>query len=161
MKSLSYYSYLLFGIILLTVATAAAIWYEMGTMGAMTVLLTLAALVLYWVVARRGVPSPANPEKRIRKARASGRPVVVYFYSDWSLICLLSRPFSAKAEREYRGRCELIYIRGSHPDAAAAARSIGGAGVGDFVLFDASGNLVERANVLAGARLESLLTAAQ
>jgi thiol-disulfide isomerase/thioredoxin len=156
MSSLGHYSYVLVSIILVAASTAVAIWYEWGGVGAMITLVVAAALILYWVVARRGIPTPASPPKRIRRARDAGRPLVVYFYSDYDLVCLLARPFTAKAEKTYRGRCEFIFINMSHREAGAAADSVE-AVLGQYVLFDARGQRITATRLLRERTLSELL----
>lgn len=156
MSLLGHYSYVLVSIILVTASTAAAIWYEWGGGGAMITLGVAAALILYWVVARRGIPTPASPAKRIRRAREGARPLVVYFYTDYDLVCLLMRPFAAKAEQSYRGRCEFIFVNMGHREAGEAAGSVAGQ-IGQYVLFDALGQRIASTRLLRERSLSELM----
>lgn len=130
------------------------IFSERYAVGGISTLLVTAAMLIYFVLARRGVPTPASPEKRIRRALGGGRPVVVHLFSDYHLGSLLRRPLVAGVERDFRSRCNFIYINMSHREAEAVAEWLE-ADIGDFVVYDAQGKLVERTaritrNLLAG-----------
>ena len=119
-------------------------------------LLVAAAALIFWVLARRGNLTPSGPEKRIRRATGNGRPVVVHFYSDYHAGSLFKRPFTAAVERDYRSRCDFIYIDMSHREAESVANWLG-AGIGDFVLIDAAGTVVDRVALINAERLDALL----
>ncbi|MDF2627664.1 MAG: hypothetical protein K0R39_1495 [Symbiobacteriaceae bacterium] len=155
MSFINRFSYLIISLALVILGTVAAILLPSGAIGAATFLLG-AALLVYWVAARRGARTPVNPGKRIRRARTSERPVVVHFYHDLTIGCLLQRPFTAKAEREYKGRCDIIYVDAYHRDAEPVLAEYE-AEVGDWLLFDAAGNLVEKAGSVSVAKLETLV----
>lgn len=149
------YSYVLVSLVVVAAVVGYAIYAVNATFGVLS-LLAVAFLLIFWVAARRHVPMPASPEKRIRRARQMARPLVVHFYSDYSLGCLLKRVLAAGAERGFRGRFEFLYIDMNHPEAAGAARALR-AGLGDFVLFDAAGREVGRSGLISGQRLERVL----
>lgn len=156
MSFLSRYSYLLLSIVLLCAGTAMALVLEPGYVYGIATLLLGGALVMYWVAARRGALTPVNPSKRIRRGRASTRPVVVYFYSDFSLGCLLKRLLVAGAERQHKGHFDFIYIDINLPDGDATAEEYQ-AGTGDFILFDAAGNLVLKTGRITVENLNNVL----
>lgn len=156
MSILSRYSYVLLSLILVAAGIVAAFFVPNAEAMSMVTLLVGGALIVYWVMARRGNLTPVNPEKRIRRGRSSDRPVVVHFYSDFSVVSLLQRPFAAKAEREYKGACDFVYIEVGHREAAAAAESEKAA-LGHFVLYDAAGNFVEKTGSLSVSKLEALV----
>lgn len=156
MSFLSRYSYLLLSVVLLCVGIAAALTLAPGYAYGIGTMLLGAVLVSYWVAARRGALTPVNPSKRIRRARSAGRPVVVHFYSDWSLGCLLKRPLVAKAERQHRGHFDFIYIDVNLPDGEATADELQ-AGTGDFVLFDAAGTMAETTGRITVEKLNNVL----
>ncbi len=156
MRFLSQYSYVILSAIILIATIAYAVVSANMAFGVLATLVTLAVLVIWWVGARRGAVTPVNPEKRIRRARGAGRPLVVHFYSDWSLGSLLRRPFTAKTERTYKGPVEFLYISMTHHEARLAASSVE-ADLGDWLLFDAAGNLVERTKSLTEEKVKGLL----
>jgi hypothetical protein len=154
MSFINRFSYLIISLALVVLGTVFAVILPSDAIGTATFLVA-AALLVYWVAARRGARTPVNPGKRIRRARASERPVVVHFYHDLTVGCLLQRPFTAKAEREYKGHCDIIYVDAYHRDAAPVLAEYE-AEVGDWLLFDASGKLVEKAGSVSVAKLEAL-----
>gem|GEM_PF-2144862 len=155
MSLLNRHSYLLLGILLAVGGSVYALLGEYPFATGMTTFLVVSAMLVYWVAARRGALTPVNPEKRIRRARVSGRPLVVHFYSDLSLGSLLKRPFTAGAEKAFRGHAEFIYIDVHHKDADVAAESIE-ADLGDWLLYDAEGQFVEKTGFLSASKLEQL-----
>jgi hypothetical protein len=161
MRVLSDYSYLLLALLLVGAGIAAALLTPYSGAFGVATLLVATALVIYWVAARRGKLTPVNPVKRIRKALTTQRPVVVHFYSDFSLVSLLKRPFTARAERAYRGKCDFIYIDVRSPEAEAAMAEVQAEGRYDFVLFDAAGKRVGRSPMLSEGQLSDLLRRAQ
>ncbi|MDB4897921.1 MAG: hypothetical protein JWN15_4183 [Firmicutes bacterium] len=155
MAAVRRYSYVLVSLVLVGALVGYAIRAANATSGLLS-LVVAAFLVIFWVVARRHLPMPANAEKRIRRARQSTRPVMVHFYSDYNLGCLLKRVLAAGAERGFRGRFDFIYIDMNHPEAAGVARSLQ-ARLGDFVLFDATGREVAHSGLISGQSLERVL----
>lgn len=155
MSFINRFSYLIISLALVVLGTVFAVILPSGAIGTAT-FLAASALLVYWVAARRGARTPVNPGKRIRRARTSERPVVVYFYHDLTVSCLLQRPFTAKAEREYKGRCDIIYVDAYHRDAEPVLAEYE-AEVGDWLLFDASGKLVEKTGSVSVAKLEALV----
>jgi uncharacterized membrane protein len=155
MNSISRYSYVLFSIVVVTALVWWAIWSGNAAFG-VSALLAVSFLLIFWVAARREAPMPANPDKRIRRARESTRPVVVHFFSDYSLGCLVTRVLVAGVEKRYRGRFDMIFIDMNHRDGDGVAQSLK-AGLGDFVLFDPAGNFVARTKLIGKRRLEAVL----
>lgn len=123
---------------------------EIGT------LLLAALFISYWVGARRGDVSPAEPEKRLRRARGGPRPVAVHFYSDYHLGSLLRRPAESRLENKYKGSIDFIHISVFHPQARPLMEGLK-AGVGDWVLFDRKGNPVGEAGRLSEERVSAVL----
>lgn len=156
MSALLHYSYILFSVVLLTVLAAFALVSADGTVLGLITLVVGAALVIFWVTARRGGLTPVNPEKRIRRGRSSERPVVVHFYSDWDLVSLVKRVLVANTEKVHRGHFDFIYIDMNHREGPATAEALK-AGLGDFVLYDTAGNLVEKTGLISAAKLEKVL----
>lgn len=154
MSMIQRYSYLIISLALIILGAVFAVIIPSQALGTATFLVG-AALLIYWVAARRGARTPVNPGKRIRRARTSERPIVVCFYHDFNLGCLLQRPFTAKAEREYKGHCDIIYIDAFHHEAGPVLTEFG-AEVGDWLLFDAAGNLVEKTGSVSMSKLEAL-----
>lgn len=155
MHFLTQYSYVLLGVLLVAALTGYAVWAAHVALGVAAVVLA-AMLTAFWVAARRGVPMPANPEKRIQRARTEGRPLVVHLYSDFSLRSLVQRVAVSSTEHAYRGKCEFIYIDVNHPGAEAVMAALK-AGPGDFVLFDQHGRQTDRTLWLSSRHLEPLL----
>lgn len=156
MNLLNRYSYVL--ICSLIAGAGLVLTFVRGNMapwGVSTLLFTALALI-YFVAARRGPLTPANPEKRIRRAQGNGRPLVVCFYSDFHLGSLLNRPVSALAEKAARGRAEIIYIDVNHREGKEAARSLK-AGPGVYLLYNGAGTSAGRAGYLSASRLASVL----
>jgi len=150
------YSY----VYLSAVLTAAAVVYtvarhDVGRGGLATVLI-LALAIIYFVLARRGHVTPASPLKRIRRSRAGGRPTVVHIFSDFHFGSLIKRPLAAGVERDFRGHCDFIFIDANHREAEQVAEELD-AGIGEFVIFDATGKLVEHAGLPSRATLQSLV----
>lgn len=156
MDYFSRHSYVFLSLAITVAGVGIAITNQNHDVWTLITLLVLAALTIYWVVARRGNLTPVNPEKRIRRGRSSDRPVVVYFYSDWSVGPLFTRPFTRNAERQFKGACDFIYIEVSHREAAAAMEAYE-AEMGDWLLFDAAGNLVEKTGRVTVQKLEELV----
>lgn len=149
------YSFLMLSVLLIACGVVYGILVD-ADQGSMITLGIVTALLIWWVLARRGKRAPANPDKRIRRARGAGRPVAVYFYSDWSLDCILTRPFSTKAERVHKSHFDFIYIDISHPEAAAAMESLD-AGVGEWLLFDGAGRPAGTARRITPAMLTEVM----
>lgn len=149
-------SFLLLSVVLIGAVLGYTIWGGYQPLWSLVLLLTIALLSIFWVAARRGELTPGSPEKRIRKGRGAGRPLVVCFYGDFHLGSLLKRPFSARAEREFRGRCDFVYIDMGHPEAARVAAALEG-NIGCFLLFDAVGNQVGKVGTLSRSTLSDLL----
>lgn len=156
MSSVSRFSYVFVSFVVTAAGIVYAFFAPRPEVVGISTLLVAAALTIYWVLTRRGALTPVNPEKRIRRGRGTDRPVVVHFYSDASLTSLLQRPFAAKAEREYKGHCDFIYINVGHKDAPGAMAALE-AGLGDWVLYDVAGNFVEKTRSVSPAKLEKLL----
>lgn len=154
MGVLSRYSYVLILVLLVAGTTGAAVWTANVAMG-VGALVIAALLACFWVAARRGVPIPANPERRIQRARSAGRPLVVHFFSDYSLSCLVQRLMATPLERRYRGQVDFVYIDVNQ----AAARSVMEAyqaRMGDYLLFDRLGNASGKTRRLSVERLAQL-----
>lgn len=157
MSFVNRYSYVLGSLVLVAAGIYFALYpnaYQIQFGTGSLVVTTL--LLVFWVAVRRGPLTPANPAKRVRRALAAGRPVIIHFYSDFNLLSLLLRLFSAAGERQARGRCELIYISAAHQDAAAVAREIG-ASLGDYLLYDGTGKLASKPRRLTPEAVDSLL----
>lgn len=154
MHFVSRYSFVLILILVVTGTTVAAVWTASVAMG-VAALVIAALLTVFWVAARRGVPIPANPQKRIQRARSAGRPLVIHFYSDWSLVCLVQRLHAASFERQYRGRCEFLYIDVNQAAALPVMQAYRAA-MGDYLLFDQEGNESGKTRWLAGEHLSKL-----
>lgn len=150
------FSYLLVSLILLVAVGTASATLGWGSAGQIGTLVLAALLAIYWVAARYGAVTPADPEKKIRRARATGRPVVVHFYSDGGLGCLLQRPGARRIQRAYEGHCEFILVNVGHPEAAGLMKSLG-ASLGSYLYFDAAGGLVEQSRRLTAGQVQHLL----
>lgn len=159
MSLLSRFSYLLIGLILVLASGLATVWLAWGVLGQVVTLSLFAALLIYWVAARRGAVTPTDPEKRLRRLRGSGRPVVLHVFSDYSLGCLLRRPIDGQVEKRYRGRCEFLYVSTSHPEAAAMMEALR-AGLGDWLYFDRSGKVVGQGPRLTDEQMRRFLESA-
>ncbi|HWI65063.1 MAG TPA: hypothetical protein VNT75_24815 [Symbiobacteriaceae bacterium] len=160
MSFLTRFSYVLISVALIALGTVFAVLTEYGNVIGTVTFLLAAALIIYWVAARRGARTPVNPGKRIRRARTGDRPIAVCFYHDFNLASLLQRPFTAKAEREAKGHCDFIYIDAYHHEAGPVLEEFE-AEVGDWLLFDATGKLVEKTGSVSLAKLEGLRKRAQ
>ena len=156
MSFITRYSFVLVSLALIALGTFFAFFTPYSAAIGWTTFLVAAALIIFWVAARRGARTPVNPGKRIRRARTSDRPIVVCFYHDFHLGSLLQRPFTAKAEREEKGRCDFIYIDAYHREAPPVLAEFE-AEVGDWLLFDAAGNLMEKCGAISVKKIESLL----
>ncbi|MFZ5823232.1 MAG: hypothetical protein ACOY94_02620 [Bacillota bacterium] len=156
MSALSRVSYLLVSLILLAASVAATILLEWDVGGYIGTLSLLALLMIFWVAARRGPVTPADPQKKLRKSRGGGRPVVLHFFSDFHLGSLLRHVIDAKLEKTYRGRCEFIYISTFHPEADAMMENLK-AELGDWVFFDFSGKMVGQAPRLTEEQMHRFL----
>jgi hypothetical protein len=156
MDFINRYSYVILGLVLIASAiTYGALTGEV-TSAVMITMGTTAAFLVYFTLARRVNRTPTNPEKRISRMIGSGRPLIIYFYSDFDLGSLVARPFSAAAERRFRTRCDFLYISMSHPDADLAAESVGG-GLGLFVIYDAKGERLGQTRLLQTNKVQNLL----
>jgi hypothetical protein len=155
MSSLDRYSYVLVSILLIAAGIAYTIVSEHPYVVGLITLVVGAGLIIYWVAARRGNLTPVNPSKRIRRGRSSDRPVVVCFYADYNFMSLVKRLFTAKAEREYKGKCDFIYIDCDHKEADAVLEELE-ADMGDFALYDAAGNFVTKTSMINVNMLEEL-----
>ncbi len=149
-------SFLLFSVLLVAAAVTYTVLTDDMTRGTMGTLVLATLLAIWWVLARRGAKTPANPEKRLRKAKGAGRPVAVYFYSDWSLGCLFMRPLTAAAEREHKSHFDFIYIEAGHPEAEAAAKLVQ-VGLNQWALIDGTGKIAVRAARITPAMLSEVL----
>lgn len=150
------YSYVILGLVLIASAITYGALTGKVTSTAMITLGTTAAFLVYFALARRVNRTPTNPEKRIRRMIGNGRPLIVYFYSDFDLGSLLARPFSAAAERKFRTHCNFLYISMGHPDADLAAESVG-SGLGLFVIYNAKGERLGETRLLRSSKVQSLL----
>lgn len=159
MSALSRFSYLLVSVLLLVAAGLATTLLQWGVAGQIGTLILLAVLMIYWVGARRGALTPADPEKKLRRIRGGGRPVVLYFYSDFSLGCLLRRPVVSRLETQYKGRCEFIFIDVGHREADALMETLK-AGLGDYLFFDLEGKLSGKERTLSVDQLNRFLETA-
>lgn len=156
MNAIMRYSFIIVGLILIGAAVGYGVISGEADRAAMATLLLSALFVTFHVLTRRGGRTPANPEKRVRRLIGSGRPLVVYFFSDYDLLCLLARPFCAVAERRLRSRCDFVYIDVGHPEAELAATLTGGR-LGQFVLYDGRGERLDRVRILRLGQMEGLL----
>ncbi|HWI52399.1 MAG TPA: hypothetical protein VNT01_09710 [Symbiobacteriaceae bacterium] len=156
MSFITRYSFVLVSLALIALGTFFAFFTPYSMAIGWTTFLVAAALIVFWVAARRGARTPVNPGKRIRRARTSDRPIVVCFYHDFNLGSLVQRPFTAKAEREEKGRCDFIYVDAYHREAPPVLAEFE-AEVGDWLLFDATGKLMEKCGAITVAKIESLL----
>jgi len=149
-------SYVILGLVLIASAVTFGTLTGKVTPAVMTTLGTTAAFLVYFALARRVNRTPTNPEKRIARMIGNGRPLIVYFYSDLDLGSLLARPFSAAAERNFKTRCNFLYISMAHPNAYEAAESVDG-GLGQFVIYDAKGKRLGETRLLRASTIERLL----
>jgi hypothetical protein len=156
MDLLSRISYVIVSLILIVLAGAATVVLRWGMAGEIGTLVLAALLLSYWVGARRGALTPADPEKRLRRARGGPRPVAVHFYSDFHVGTLLRRPAESGLENRFKGSIDFIHISAFHPQAPAIMESLK-AGVGDWVLFDRQGRQVGEAGGLTPDRVSSVL----
>lgn len=156
MSFITRYSYVIVSLALIALGTFFAFFTPYATAFGWTTFLLAAALIIFWVAARRGARTPVNPGKRIRRARSGDRPIIVCFYHDFNLGSLLQRPFTARAERDEKGRCDFIYIDAYHREAPEVLEEFD-AEVGDWLLFDAAGNLAEKCGAISVAKIESLM----
>jgi hypothetical protein len=148
-------SYLVLALVAIGATGALSVRLPLGT-AVMISLVVAAVLIIFWVAARRGQLTPANPEKRIRRALGGGRPVVICYYGDFHLGSLVARLVAARAERVFRGRCDFIYVDATLPEAARALSETKGR-LGEFVLYDARGNRVEATRWLTVQQVTGLL----
>ncbi|HYF90886.1 MAG TPA: hypothetical protein VD969_01430 [Symbiobacteriaceae bacterium] len=149
------YSFIVISLALIALGTVFAFLTAYGTVVGTVTFLVGSAFIVFWVVARRGALTPVNPAKRIRRGRTSTRPVVVCFYHDFNFGSLVSRAFTWKAEREQKGHCDFIYIDAYHREAPPVMAEYE-AEVGDWLLFDAAGNLVEKCGSISMEKIEVL-----
>ena len=155
MSGLERYSYVWTGIVLVAGAIGYSI-YAGDSFWSMVGLGILGIWAIYWVVARRGALTPMNPDKRFRKLRGNGRPLVVHFYSDFALGCLLKRPFVAGAEKGLAGKAELLFLSMTHTEVRPLSVHLGAA-QGEYVLLDGTGRIVERTSSLSPDLINRLL----
>lgn len=86
MKFLSRNTYVLGSLVVVAAGIYFALYPNANQNLIGTGTLILATLLLiFWVAVRRGSLTPPNPAKRVRRALGAGRPLVVHFYSDFSL----------------------------------------------------------------------------
>jgi hypothetical protein len=156
MTWLNRHSYPLFSVVVVAVIVGAGVWKNRIDLGVMTALLVGAVLVIFFVAMRRGKVTPANPEKRIRRSRGSDRALVVHVYGDYHLGSLLKHIITGRTEHRFRGHCEFIFIDVDHHEAGRAIAAVG-AKLGDYILYDAQGKLVERTRLITGRKLTELL----
>ncbi len=156
MNFINRYSYVILGLVLVASAITFGILTGQATSSAMITMGTAATFLVYYVLARRVNRTPTNPDKRISRLIGAGRPLIIYFYSDFDLGSLLARPFSAAAERLYRNNVNFLYISMAHPDAAIAAEAVDG-GLGLFVIYDGKGNRLGESRLLRPTPLQRLL----
>lgn len=156
MGLVSRFSFVLLSLVLVAAGVTYTILTDDLNRGAMGTLLVATVLLIWFVLARRGVRTPASPEKRLRRARGTGRPVAVYFYSDFSLDCLLMRPFTAAAEREHRSHFDFLYLDMGHPEVQDLAESLD-AGINQWFLYDGTGKLVTKTSRITAAMLAGVL----
>jgi len=149
-------SYVLVSLVLVVLAGAATFVLRWGMAGEIGTLVLAALLISYWVGAKRGALTPAEPEKRLRRARGGPRPVAVHFYSDYHLGSLVRRPAESRVENKYKGSVDFIHISVFHPQAQAIMENLK-AGVGDWVLFDRQGKQVGEAGALSEERVSAVL----
>jgi hypothetical protein len=150
------HSYPLFSVVIVAGIVGAGVWRNRIDLGIITALLVSAVLVIFIVAMRRGKITPANPEKRIRRSRGSARALVVHVYGDYHLGSLLKHIITGRTEHRFRGRCEFIFVDVDHHEAGRAIDAVG-AKLGDYILYDAQGNLVERTRLITADKLTKLL----
>lgn len=155
MNLLNRYSFLLLGLFLVISGLLFGILVN-SNQGSLITLGVVTVMLIWWVLARRGARAPANPDKRLRRARGAGRPAAVYFYSDFSVGCLFARPFSARAEREHKSHFDFIYLQMSHPEVESLAGSLG-AKLGEWVLFDGVGRPAGKAARISPSMLAEVM----
>lgn len=153
------FSFLLLSVLLVAAGVTYTVLTGELNAGALGILLVVTCLSIWFVLARRGVRTPADPEKRLRRARSTGRPVAVYFYSDFSLACLLMRPFTARAEREHKGHFDFLYLEAGHPDVQALAGTLG-ARLNQWLIYDSAGRLAIQTTRITPQEMASVLTKA-
>lgn len=157
MDFLGRYSLPVVGLTLVLVGVAFAIVTGNVGLGGLWALLALGFAIIFFVLARRAIPSPANPSKRVRRARASGRPTVVHFYSDYDLSSLIRRIRFAGVERSFRTRCDFIFVDVNHREAPDVMEELE-ASQGEYLVYDSAGNLVNQGGAISTEILERLFT---
>jgi hypothetical protein len=156
MTWLNRHSYPFLSVVIVAGIVGAGVWKNRIDLGAIVALLVGAVLVIFFVAMRRGKITPANPEKRIRRNRGSARALVVHVYGDYHLGSLLKHIMTGRTEHRFRGRCEFIFVDVDHHEAQRAINAVG-AKLGDYILYDAQGNLVERTRLITARKLTKLL----
>lgn len=135
-----------YALLAVAVVLVLALWWMPPTaenpLGLVALLGLCALLVAAWVWLRRGRPT-SHPEKRIRKALGAGRPLVIYFYSDFSILCLVQRPRLGALERRLKGRAEEVAVDLNQAEGRTLAAQYG-ASTGTVVAFDHDGREVYR-----------------
>lgn len=156
MEFLGRYSLPVVGFALIVASVVFAIITGNVGAGGLSALLALGFAIIFFVLARRAIPSPANPSKRVRRARANGRPTVVHFYSDYDISSLIKRIRHAGVERSFRTRCEFIFVNVNHHEAPDAMEELE-AGQGEYLVYDSAGKLAHQGGGITAELLEGLL----
>lgn len=146
MQFIGRYSYLFLSVVALGLVWGLVVKVPSNATGLLIFIGLLAVLVTLWVALFRG-KSPPNPDKRLKKSVGSGRPVLVHFYSDFCLGCMVRKPVVDRLEKRFKGRVEFLHISLSDPHGRELAARLG-SGLGQFILYDGKGQ--ER---LRGARV--------
>jgi hypothetical protein len=155
MEAIGRYSYLLLGLVLLVgglVAGAGRVPNDILVLGAAGL---LGVLAIFWVFGKRG-DSYAHPDKVLKKVVGRGRPVVIHFYSNYSLGCLIRKIRFEARQRRFAGRVQFINLNLNLGGAQAIAAELE-ARLGEYILFDAAGQERGRTRLPAEADLLGLL----
>jgi hypothetical protein len=155
MQSLARFSYLVLSVLILAGLFLMALLSANNMPWLLAVIGSAVGLIIIWVAVRRG-ESPPNPEKRLRRALGSGRPLVLHFYSDFDLYSMYLRLATAAAEKQYRGRVDFIHVSQIDPAGVDLAEKYQ-ARLGSFILFDAAGREVDRVRRVETQQLAALM----
>lgn len=154
MDFISRFSYVLLSVVLLGVMIFGVARLPDSPAMLLGLLALVAVLLALWVAARRG-RTPPNPEKRLKKSLGGGRPVVVHFYSDYSLTSMLARPGLAPLEKRYKGRVEFLFMSMLDPHVRAMAERLQ-SHLGGTIVYNARGQEAARTAADLDRLLEQL-----
>lgn len=151
------FSYLILGLVLL-LGCGGFEQYRHATPSVivMSEAVVLGLWAIVWIAGHR-VDAYKHPDKALRKLVGHGRPVVLHFYSDFSMGSLVQRMLLARRERKFQGRVQFVYLNLSRASARDMAEKLE-ARLGDFVLFDAAGHERARAWLPKAGQLQELTT---